>query len=408
MSSCASQSIVLTPLHQVSFLKNYGIKSSSHILNCDLQVLHTSRSELYHYYRILPDVRCVVCGDNSSGKHYGIFSCDGCAGFFKRSIRDCKNYSCMCKDKSGPITKINRNKCRKCRLTRCIAKGMNKNAVQQERGPRNSTKRRQQEAMALRTSPQPNYQSLYPSVPTDFVRRSSVYGSLLPIPAHPLTFNLPPYIYQPTPMYQPFRMHCYQLAADELMKNITLMRAVPDMKILPIEDQLVLLKEGWREMFLLGAAHQHILPSEAELHAQLRLSPSNSPRPLRIQDNLSKLRGVYMRILEKRLDCVELDYLKLLVLFKTGTIGKSSRVFNLSDPRTVTIIHDCYRGALLNHIGRTLFCIADDRWRSLEVLLSELNAVTDDMLVELLFSTYTTNSPFHEVLATLYAKPASC
>ena len=38
---------------------------------------------LQHTGRILFDVKCAVCDDNSSGKHYGIFACDGCAGFFK-------------------------------------------------------------------------------------------------------------------------------------------------------------------------------------------------------------------------------------------------------------------------------------------------------------------------------------
>ena len=33
--------------------------------------------------RILYDIPCKVCTDHSSGKHYGIFACDGCAGFFK-------------------------------------------------------------------------------------------------------------------------------------------------------------------------------------------------------------------------------------------------------------------------------------------------------------------------------------
>ncbi|XP_013853529.2 nuclear receptor subfamily 2 group C member 1 isoform X3 [Sus scrofa] len=77
---------------------------------------------------------CVVCGDRASGRHYGAVTCEGCKGFFKRSIRKNLVYSCR-GSKDCIINKHHRNRCQYCRLQRCIAFGMKQDSVQCERKP---------------------------------------------------------------------------------------------------------------------------------------------------------------------------------------------------------------------------------------------------------------------------------
>ncbi|CAH0388534.1 unnamed protein product [Bemisia tabaci] len=71
---------------------------------------------------------CAVCGDKSTGKHYGAPCCDGCKGFFRRSIRKNYNYACRF-DRNCVVDVESRNRCRFCRLKKCLEIGMNKDAA---------------------------------------------------------------------------------------------------------------------------------------------------------------------------------------------------------------------------------------------------------------------------------------
>nr|XP_021520055.1 hepatocyte nuclear factor 4-gamma [Meriones unguiculatus] len=73
---------------------------------------------------------CAICGDRATGKHYGASSCDGCKGFFRRSIRKSHVYSCRF-SRQCVVDKDKRNQCRYCRLRKCFRAGMKKEDLPQ-------------------------------------------------------------------------------------------------------------------------------------------------------------------------------------------------------------------------------------------------------------------------------------
>uniref|UniRef100_A0A8C0GW97 Thyroid hormone receptor alpha n=1 Tax=Chelonoidis abingdonii TaxID=106734 RepID=A0A8C0GW97_CHEAB len=71
------------------------------------------------------DEQCVVCGDKATGYHYRCITCEGCKGFFRRTIQKNLHPTYSCKyDGSCVIDKITRNQCQLCRFKKCIAVGM--------------------------------------------------------------------------------------------------------------------------------------------------------------------------------------------------------------------------------------------------------------------------------------------
>ncbi|CAI5764694.1 estrogen receptor beta [Podarcis lilfordi] len=68
---------------------------------------------------------CAVCSDYASGYHYGVWSCEGCKAFFKRSIQGHNDYICPATNQCT-IDKNRRKSCQACRLRKCYEVGMMK------------------------------------------------------------------------------------------------------------------------------------------------------------------------------------------------------------------------------------------------------------------------------------------
>nr|ABS00248.1 ecdysone receptor A isoform [Omphisa fuscidentalis] len=86
---------------------------------------------------------CLVCGDRASGYHYNALTCEGCKGFFRRSVT--KNAVYICKFGHGcEMDMYMRRKCQECRLKKCLAVGMRPECVVPE--PQCAQKRKEKKA----------------------------------------------------------------------------------------------------------------------------------------------------------------------------------------------------------------------------------------------------------------------
>ncbi|KAI6225452.1 hypothetical protein M3Y99_01338100 [Aphelenchoides fujianensis] len=76
---------------------------------------------------------CLVCSETPASKHYGSYSCSGCKGFFRRSVRQHRVYYCSYNN-DCVIRKEFRNCCRACRMQKCLMIGMSPKLVHSDRG----------------------------------------------------------------------------------------------------------------------------------------------------------------------------------------------------------------------------------------------------------------------------------
>ncbi|CAJ0954921.1 unnamed protein product, partial [Mesorhabditis belari] len=275
--------------------------------------------------RILLDVPCRVCDDHSSGKHYAVFACDGCAGFFKRSIRRHRQY--VCKNKGAGVgeegrclvDKTHRNQCRACRLRRCIEVGMNKEAVQHERGPRNSTLQR-------RANLHQQLNGLFPAFPLETKQSlSSPRCSSSPRSVPPPQSVSIPSLPSISPQNQFINgipkqeASLPEIAARVFFQMISWTRMQIPFVALSHQQQVSSLQQGWCPLFVLSAIESRTLNTRS-IRA---FATEREKERAEIADTFEKVESL-------RLDPREIAFMKMLSLSKERSPHFEQLCFHLA------------------------------------------------------------------------------
>jgi len=381
---------------------------------------------------------CVVCGDRASGRHYGAISCEGCKGFFKRSIRKQLGYSCR-GAKNCEVTKHHRNRCQYCRLQKCLQMGMRSDSVQHERKPlSNQFKRELADDSGGPASPSSIFgnselSNLYnrqgyqlfdsnsyqdedeseSAGETESSERSVVAKAIETI-SHVITseeneedgisdifdgldlenilpdasaqFNLvspgPP----PSNGLLNVQYVC-ETASRLLFFSIHWARSLPAFQALTLEMQITMCKSVWSELFTIGLVQcQTMMSLTNVLNALLVHLQANcsSSRLTSIAEHVSKLRVFIRNAQLCSLDDVEFAALKSLAMFSPERLSP----FGHGICSAIYELQNLILARLENHIVTTSDDVepSEHRLSKILLLLPQLRALNSTAMEELFFT----------------------
>ncbi|VDP15648.1 unnamed protein product [Onchocerca flexuosa] len=138
---------------------------------------------------------CQVCGDRASGFHYGVFACEGCKGFFRRSIQQKIQYRPCTRSQQCIVARNNRNRCQHCRLQKCIKVGMSREAVRFGRVPKHEKVRMAEELARVTARTLTDAGTLFQTIVLAML--SSLNSDKTLIMLHPPIRHVHQYFYSP-------------------------------------------------------------------------------------------------------------------------------------------------------------------------------------------------------------------
>ncbi|KAM9531030.1 thyroid hormone receptor alpha-like isoform 1-T3 [Salvelinus alpinus] len=220
------------------------------------------------------DEPCVVCGDKATGYHYRCITCEGCKGFFRRTIQKNLHPAYSCKyDGCCIIDKITRNQCQLCRFRKCIAVGMamdlvlddSKRVAKRRLIEENREKRKKDEIVKTRPEPDSSEWELIRHV-TEAHHHTNAQGSHWKQKRKFLPEDIGQSPGAPTPDGDKVDLEAFseftKIITPAITRVVDFAKKLTMFSELPCEDQIILLKGCCMEIMSLRAAVRYDPESE--------------------------------------------------------------------------------------------------------------------------------------------------
>ncbi|KAJ8353892.1 hypothetical protein SKAU_G00214590 [Synaphobranchus kaupii] len=197
---------------------------------------------------------CAVCGDNAACQHYGVRTCEGCKGFFKRTVQKNAKYVCLA-SKNCPVDKRRRNRCQYCRFQKCLSVGMVKEVVRTDNLKGRRGRLPSKPKSPLQPEPSP------PSPPISLLNALvRAYSQSTPRELDYSQFSATD---QPTASSDAQHIQLfYRLLTSSMEVTRSWADRLPGFSELLRDDQNLLIDSAFLELFVLRLANRSVIPED--------------------------------------------------------------------------------------------------------------------------------------------------
>uniref|UniRef100_A0A3Q3FVC0 Estrogen receptor n=1 Tax=Labrus bergylta TaxID=56723 RepID=A0A3Q3FVC0_9LABR len=348
---------------------------------------------------------CAVCSDYASGYHYGVWSCEGCKAFFKRSIQGHNDYMCPATNQCT-IDRNRRKSCQACRLRKCYEVGMMKGGVRKDRGRvlrrdkrRTGTTDKDKVHKGQRTS--------LNILSTDGVPVYLLFVQVLLL----LQGAEPPILCSRQKLSRPYTevtmMTLLTSMADkELVHMIAWAKKLPGFLQLTLHDQVQLLESSWLEVLMIGLIWRSIhCPGKLIFAQDLILDRSEGNCVEGMAEIFDMLLATASRFRILKLKPEEFVCLKAIILLNSGEATSAfsfctGTMEPLHDSAAVQNMLDIITDALIHHISQS-GCSAHQQSRrqaQLLLLLSHIRHMSNKGMEHLYSMKCKNKVPLYDLL----------